>query len=74
MLLVIVTGVLGALWLVIDGRARISAVASFAWRGERLPPVGFLGAAFVLVAMVLSQRSAIPGPARLDGIPSPFRR
>ena len=50
------------------------AVASFAWRGERLKPIGFLGAAFVLVAMVLSQRSAIPGPARLDGIPSPSGR
>jgi drug/metabolite transporter (DMT)-like permease len=37
------------------------AAASFAWRGERLAPLGFVGAALVLVAMVLSQRADILG-------------
>lgn len=32
------------------------AAASYAWRNERLAPVGFLGASFVVAAMVLSQR------------------
>lgn len=31
------------------------AVASFIWRGERLAPIGFVGAALILAAMVLAQ-------------------
>ena len=50
------------------------AVASFAWRGERLAPIGLVGAALVLAAMVLSQRSGPRDRPRLDGIPSPSRR
>jgi drug/metabolite transporter (DMT)-like permease len=34
------------------------AAASFVWRGERLAPLGFVGGAFVLAAMVLSQLSS----------------
>jgi drug/metabolite transporter (DMT)-like permease len=37
------------------------AAASFAWRGERLAPLGFVGAALVLVAMVLSQQAPEQG-------------
>ena len=32
------------------------AAASYAWRNERLAPLGYLGAAFVVGAMILSQR------------------
>lgn len=32
------------------------AAASFAWRGERIAPIGFVGGALVITAMVLSQR------------------
>ena len=35
------------------------AAASFAWRGERIAPVGFIGGALVIIAMVLSQRAAL---------------
>jgi drug/metabolite transporter (DMT)-like permease len=31
------------------------AIASWLWRGETLKPIGFLGAALILVAMVISQ-------------------
>ncbi len=35
------------------------AGASFAWRGERIAPIGFAGGALVIVAMVLSQRAVL---------------
>ena len=37
------------------------AVASFVWRGERLAPIGFVGGALVIVAMVVSQRAGLAG-------------
>ena len=37
------------------------AVASFAWRGERIAPIGFVGGALVITAMVLSQRVVLDG-------------
>jgi drug/metabolite transporter (DMT)-like permease len=44
------------------------AIASYLWRDERLAPLGFVGAALVVGAMILSQRVdavAPPGPAVL---------
>ncbi len=38
------------------------AAASFAWRGERLAPVGFVGGALVIAAMILSQRATLDEP------------
>lgn len=35
------------------------AAASFAWRGERIAPIGFVGGVVVLTAMVLSQRALL---------------
>ena len=35
------------------------AAASFAWRGERLLPIGFVGGALVIGAMILSQRATL---------------
>ena len=35
------------------------AVAAFAWRGERIAPIGFLGGSLVIAAMVLSQRAVL---------------
>ncbi len=35
------------------------AAASYAWRGERIAPIGFVGGALVIIAMVLSQRAVL---------------
>lgn len=37
------------------------AAASFVWRGERLAPIGFVGGALVIVAMVVSQQAGLAG-------------
>lgn len=42
------------------------AAAAFAWRGERLAPIGFAGGALVITAMVLSQRAALDPPVPSD--------
>ncbi len=45
------------------------ALAAYAWRGERIAPIGFVGGALVIVAMVLSQRSLVAEPA-VDAAPA----
>ncbi len=44
------------------------AAASYLWRNERLAPLGYVGAAFVVGAMILSQRH--PGDGDADGAPA----
>ncbi len=39
------------------------ALAAFAWRGERIAPIGFVGGALVIVAMALSQRALLVEPS-----------